>query len=56
MAMSLTLKIGAARGRQAGGDHGVDVFLRLDILCCVVVCSVGRYMLLFFCDVVTHRW
>ncbi len=40
MAMSLTLKIGAARDRRVGGDHGVDVVFRLDILCVVLWCVV----------------
>ncbi len=55
MAISLTKKIGAAGGRQAGGDHGVDVFLRLD--CVVWFVVLGETMLLvFWGDVVTHRW
>ncbi len=33
--MSLTLKIGAAGGRRAGGDHGAVVFFRLQVVCCV---------------------
>ena len=55
--MSLTLKIGAAGGRRAGGDHGAVVFFVKRL--CVVVCFAGRELPLVFlrrCDtpLVTH--
>ena len=40
-AMSLTLKIGAAGGRRAGGDHGAVVFFRLEVVCCGLCCWEG---------------
>ena len=49
--MSLTLKIGAAGGRRAGGDHGAIVFFIKRL--CVVVCVAGRELPLVFlwrCD------
>ena len=59
MAISLTLKIGAAGGQRAGGIM-VSMFFLGKIYFCVLCCGVcvGKdEMLLFFCgDVVTHRW